>query len=82
MMGKITNGQRKFLEAVACGERGTFHVSVTRPVMDAGFVFPKPGALFPFIVGCNGQLADDYYLTVEGREFCEQNLSIEFPATA
>jgi hypothetical protein len=71
MTTKLTAGQRKFLETVAEGERGNFHVRVTKPVMEAGLVFPLPGALFPWLVRCNGQMASDYYLTPEGVAFLE-----------
>ncbi len=58
----LTAGQRKFLKAVANGDHATFHVRVTKPLFDAGIVFPRPGALFPWIVGCNSQTATDYYI--------------------
>jgi len=63
---KLTAGQKKFLKAVAANQHASFHVRVTRPLFDAGLVFPRVGAIFPWLVGCNGQYAPDYAITEAG----------------
>lgn len=69
----LTTGQRKFLWAVRDGGSEIFHVSVTGPLFRDLHVFPRPGALFPWVHGCNGQQASDYYLTENGLALIEQD---------
>jgi len=81
---KFTAGQIKFLTAVANGKSELFHVRVTDPLFYAGYVFPVPGAIFPWLRGCNGQSSGDYFLTEKGAALFEWPVSpaVQTPSIA
>lgn len=64
----FTPGQKKFLKAIINGDHIVCSQRVTQPLFDAMIIFPKPGAMFPWIQGCNGQMSSQYYLTEKGEE--------------
>lgn len=64
---KLTASQRKFLQAVLDQAPGAiFHIRTVRPLFDAGYVFPRPGNILFWIVGCNGHAAREFALQEAG----------------
>jgi hypothetical protein len=62
----FTKGQSKFLENVANGVNCSMHTRVMKPLWDAGYIFPRPGNTFAWLVGCNSQNPAEFYLTEAG----------------
>lgn len=67
-MTKLTKGQLKFLKAIGEGEHYSAHVSVMRPMLEGGYIFPRPGNLMAWLVGCNSHYAPEWYLLPAGKE--------------
>lgn len=79
---KMTQGQLKFLKAIYEGNGGIFHRRVVDPMFEARYVFPRPGNMFFWIVGCNGHAANDFFLTEAGYDALPEKYRQHLPRAA